>query len=78
MAVMLDLRQAVVQKMIGSDQNGLREMIEGSIGAQEAALPGLGVAFELIWKNIDQSKQNELITVLENALKSSSAAPRAK
>ncbi|AZS17206.1 small acid-soluble spore protein SspI [Paenibacillus lutimineralis] len=68
MSIMLDLRQAVIYKVHGKDKEGLREMIEGSIDAQEAALPGLGVMFEIIWKNIDQTKQDELLDILNQQL----------
>jgi len=68
MSIMLDLRQAVIHKVHGKDKVGLREMIEGSIDAQEAALPGLGVMFEIIWKNIDQAKQDELLAILDQQL----------
>lgn len=63
--ITMTLRQAVMHKISGQDEQGLRDMIEGSIDAQEAALPGLGTVFEVIWKNIDASKQNELISVLK-------------
>lgn len=68
MSIMLDLRQAVFHKVHGKDKEGLREMIEGSVDAQEAALPGLGVMFEIIWKNIDQTKQDELLAILNQQL----------
>ncbi|AWB45936.1 small, acid-soluble spore protein I [Paenibacillus sp. CAA11] len=75
MAIMLDLRQAVVHKMYGRDQQGLRELIEGSIDAQEAALPGLGVAFEIIWKRLESAKQDELVAVLNQALQANPPKP---
>jgi small acid-soluble spore protein I (minor) len=72
MAIMMSLREAVMHKMHGNTLQGLHEMIDGSVGAQEAALPGLGVAFELIWTNIDASTKDELVAVLESALKAAS------
>ncbi|ANS75723.1 small, acid-soluble spore protein I [Paenibacillus yonginensis] len=74
MAIMMSLREAVMHKMQGNDLEGLRSMIDGSIDAQEAALPGLGVAFELIWKKIDPAKKDKLVAVLDSALKASSAS----
>lgn len=68
MSILLDLRQAVIHKVHGKDKDGLREMIEGSIDAQEAALPGLGVIFEILWKNIDHTKQDKLLTILDQQL----------
>lgn len=69
MAIMMDLRQAVMHKMEGHDHEGLRKMIEGSIDAQEAALPGLGVVFEILWKNVSTAKQDRVIDLLERTLK---------
>ncbi|WP_059049413.1 small acid-soluble spore protein SspI [Paenibacillus senegalimassiliensis] len=67
-SITLDLRQAIMHKVHGQDEQGLRDMIEGSIDAQEAALPGLGVVFEVIWKHLDASKQNELLSVLKQQM----------
>ncbi|WP_068783424.1 small acid-soluble spore protein SspI [Paenibacillus phocaensis] len=74
-SITLDLRQAVMHKIQGKDEQGLREMIEGSIDAQETALPGLGVVFETIWKHIDASKQNELVSVLKQQVDQASLKP---
>ncbi|GGH34887.1 small acid-soluble spore protein SspI [Paenibacillus segetis] len=66
MPLTLNLRQAVMHKIHGKNEEDLRSMIEGSIDAQEAALPGLGVMFEIMWKNMDQAKQDALISMLHN------------
>ncbi|MNJ49300.1 small acid-soluble spore protein SspI [Paenibacillus fonticola] len=75
MPITLDLRQAVMHKMHGKNETGLRDMVEGSIDAQEAALPGLGVVFELIWKSIDNAKKDELISILDKELVSANLKP---
>jgi small acid-soluble spore protein I (minor) len=74
-SITLDLRQAVMHKIHGKDEQGLRDMIEGSIDAQETALPGLGVVFETIWKHIDASEQNELVSVLKQQVDQASLKP---
>ncbi|RUT29056.1 small acid-soluble spore protein SspI [Paenibacillus zeisoli] len=75
MGIMLDLRQAVVHKVHGQDENGLRSMIEGSVDGPEAALPGLGVMFEMIWKQMDRSRQDELISLVSQQLKTTELKP---
>ncbi|GIO43935.1 small acid-soluble spore protein SspI [Paenibacillus apis] len=75
MPIIMDLRQAVMHKMHGQDEAGLHEMIEGSIGAQEAALPGLGVVFEMMWRNIDPAKQDEIVSLVHNQLEQSNLQP---
>lgn len=75
MPVTIDLRQAVMHKISGKNEDDLRSMIEGSIDAQEAALPGLGVVFEVIWKNIDESQQDSLVSVLSHQLENTELKP---
>lgn len=75
MPVTIDLRQAVMHKISGKNEEDLRSMIEGSIDAQEAALPGLGVVFEVIWKNIDESQQDNLVSVLSHQLEHTELKP---
>jgi len=70
MPVTIDLRQAIIHKVHGQSEEDLRSMIEGSIGGPEAALPGLGVIFEMLWKDVDKAKQDKLITMLHEHLKS--------
>lgn len=70
MPITLNLRQAVIHKIHGQDEAGLRDMIEGSIDGPETALPGLGTVFEMIWKDTDPSGQEKLVTVLHKHLES--------
>lgn len=69
MPVTIDLRQAVVHKIHGQSEADLRHMIEGSVDGPEEALPGLGVVFEMLWKDVDSAKQDKLITKLHEHLK---------
>ncbi|MFC7678203.1 small acid-soluble spore protein SspI [Paenibacillus sp. GCM10028914] len=69
MSILLDLRQAVIHKVHNQDKDQLRSMIEGSVDGPEAALPGLGVMFEMMWKGMDSAAQTDLVTSLHNHLK---------
>ena len=69
MPIVLDLRQAILYKVHNKSLDELREMVEGSVDGPEQALPGLGVLFEWIWKNIDNTQQQELLQILDNHLK---------
>ncbi|SMF71448.1 small acid-soluble spore protein I (minor) [Paenibacillus uliginis N3/975] len=69
MSILLDLRQAVIHKVHNQDEEQLRSMIEGSVDGPEAALPGLGVMFEMMWKDMNPSAQNDLVTSLHDHLK---------
>lgn len=66
--VTLDLRQAVMQRMQDKSENELHEVVRDSIGGQDQILPGLGVLFEIIWQNIDQTQKNDLIHTLKEHL----------
>lgn len=69
MPVTIDLRQAIIHKVHGQSEADLRNMIEGSVDGPEAALPGLGAVFEIMWKNLDTAKQDKLVTLLHEHLK---------
>ncbi len=64
----LDLRQAIVQRVQGKEDEELADIIEGSIDSEEMALPGLGVLFEMIWKNSTEAARKKMISVLQKQL----------
>jgi len=66
--VELDLRQAIVQRVQGKEDEELADIIEGSIDSEEMALPGLGVLFEMIWKNSTEAARKKMISVLQKQL----------
>jgi small acid-soluble spore protein I (minor) len=68
MPVTIDLRQAIIHKVHGQSEADLRNMIEGSVDGPEAALPGLGAVFEMMWKDLDSAKQDKLVTLLHEHL----------
>ncbi|MCE5171568.1 small acid-soluble spore protein SspI [Paenibacillus profundus] len=68
MAVTLNLRQAIVQKVTNKPDADIIEMIEGSIDYDERALPGLGVLFEMIWKESDNTMRQQLVDTLQHKL----------
>ncbi|MGZ9585416.1 small acid-soluble spore protein SspI [Paenibacillus marinisediminis] len=75
MGVLLNLRQAVIQKVSNKSDEDIREMIVGSIDGEEAALPGLGVLFELIWKNSDAEQQQQYIEMVQKQLTAKAQSP---
>lgn len=64
----IDLRQAVVHRVQGLEDDQLAEIIEGSIDTEDMALPGLGVLFEIIWKNSTEAARKKMVSVLRNNL----------
>lgn len=67
----LNLRQAIIQRVVGKSHNDLYEVIEDSVDGDERALPGLGVLFEMIWKHSEPSTRQTLVETLEQTLTSS-------
>nr|MBU5220876.1 small acid-soluble spore protein SspI [Vibrio cholerae] len=48
----------------------LQETIVDAIqSGEEKMLPGLGVLFEVIWKNADENEKHEMLETLEQGLK---------
>jgi small acid-soluble spore protein I (minor) len=60
----VDLRQAIVMRVQGNSAKELTEVIEDSIGADERALPGLGVLFEMIWQQSSETDQGRMVDSL--------------
>jgi small acid-soluble spore protein I (minor) len=49
------------------DNNELTELVEDSISqGEEKLLPGLGVLFEVIWKNSDPNERQAMIETLHD------------
>lgn len=68
----LNLRQAIVKRVQDKNSEELMDVIEGSIGGDDRALPGLGVLFEIIWQHSDQQTHQQLVEKLkENLLQNS-------
>lgn len=64
----LDLRQAINQRVQGKSNDELTEIIEGSIGHEEMALPGLGVLFEMIWNDSTAAARKKMVDTLHKHL----------
>lgn len=66
------MRSAVIQNLKEMTQQELDDMVKESVdNSEEKILPGLGVVFELIWKNSDSSEQEKMIASLKNELEKS-------
>jgi len=66
----LNLRNAVIHNVSGNTQDELRDTIVDAIqNGEEKMLPGLGVLFEVIWKNASDQEKNEMLQTLESGLK---------
>lgn len=72
----LNLRQAILYKMQGSDANAVEETITDAISSgQEKTLPGLGVLFEVLWQNSDASSRQEIVDTIAGHLPTQAQKP---
>ncbi|MFC4776093.1 small acid-soluble spore protein SspI [Paenibacillus sp. GCM10023252] len=81
MNVILTLRDAIIMRVKDNNQAELKDVIQGSIGGDEKALPGIGVLFELIWPNLTEAERDRLASVLHEQVAkqgTAAAAPPAK
>ena len=65
-----NLRHAIIQNVSGNTQEELKDTIVDAIQVgEEKMLPGLGVLFEVIWKNATPEEQKMMLETLEEGLK---------
>lgn len=65
-----NLRHAIIHNVSNNTKEELRDTIVDAIQVgEEKMLPGLGVLFELIWKNADPAEQQMMLEALEQGLK---------
>ena len=66
----IDIRKHIINNFEGADKDEIKTSIEASIEANdEITLPGLGVFFEIIWKNSDDNTKEYILNTLEKRLK---------
>ena len=65
----LNISSDIKEKLKEENINSLKKIIDDSIDKEELILPGLGVIFEIIWKNINDSEKNNLVKVFIDNIK---------
>ena len=62
----VSIREHIINNFKGDDYETLRNAIEESIKEQdEITLPGMGVFFEIVWKEADTSLQNKMLELIK-------------
>ena len=65
----IDIRKSIKSNFKNSSKTEIIESINSSItDNEEITLPGLGVFFELLWKNSDEELKNKIINIIKNSL----------
>ncbi len=62
----IDIRKHIISNFKDSSVDEIRDSIVSGINSNdEIVLPGLGVLFEILWKNVDDDYKNKLLNVLK-------------
>ena len=65
----IDIRKSIINNFKGSSDEEIIESINESIKqGDEITLPGLGVFFELLWKNTNNEEQKTIIEHIKKSL----------
>jgi len=65
----IDIRKHIKSNFKGAEIDEIKSSIESSIkDNDEITLPGVGVFFELLWKNSDESSKEYILRTLKDAL----------
>ncbi|TMW71663.1 small acid-soluble spore protein SspI [Alteribacter natronophilus] len=64
-----NLRGAIMDNIQGSDEEKVEATIQDAIQSnEEKMLPGLGVMFEVYWKNASDQEKQQVIQQISNGL----------
>lgn len=73
---LLNLRQAIMYKMQGSDATAVKDTITDAISSgQEKTLPGLGVLFEVLWQNSDENTRQQMVSTISTNIPEKVGSP---
>ncbi len=65
----IDIRKSIISNFKDSDNSEIRSSIEEAVqDLDEVTLPGLGVFFEILWKNSTSEEQNTMINTIKKNL----------
>ena len=65
----IDIRKSIINNFKESNIEEIKNSIEESISDKdEITLPGLGVFFEILWNNSDDTKKDYILQTLKKGL----------
>jgi small acid-soluble spore protein I (minor) len=65
----IDIREHIKSNFKDSDIKDIKDSIESSLKENdEITLPGMGVFFEILWQNTDESGKDFILNILKNSL----------
>ncbi|MDE5412363.1 MAG: small acid-soluble spore protein SspI [Bacillaceae bacterium] len=64
-----NLRGAILANVQGSSEDQVEATITDAMASgEEKMLPGLGVLFEVYWRNADENQKQQMVTQITNGL----------
>lgn len=64
---MINIRESIKENFKDLNENDIKNSINESIKTNdEIILPGLGVFFEILWKNCNKNEQNNILKIIKN------------
>lgn len=64
----MDIRLAIYNNIKGHNEKQFTDIINDAMSAgEEKTLPGLGVFFEMFWKQADDKLRNDVLKLLKTA-----------
>ena len=65
----IDIRKSIINNFQNSNIDEIKKSIQESINdKEEITLPGLGVFFEILWNNSDDTKKDYILQTLKKGL----------
>lgn len=66
----IDIRKYIIENFKNDNEGKIRDSIETTIKFRdEDALIGLGVLFELLWNNLDETEKQTNLTKISSSIK---------
>lgn len=66
----IDIRESIINNFKGASKDEIKASIESSISENDdVTLPGIGVFFEILWKNSNDNEKEFILNILESSFK---------
>lgn len=66
----IDIRKSIKDNFKGAEKDEIKASIESSITENDdVTLPGIGVFFEVLWKNSNDDEREFILNILEKSFK---------
>lgn len=66
----IDIRESIINNFKDASKDEIKTSIESSISENDdVTLPGIGVFFEILWKNSNDNEKEFILNILESSFK---------